>query len=224
MNTNSETIQDKLALLRQSYRDQLPTKIDEIKEAARPPATDGAAEIRRYLETLGGLAHKLAGSGATFGFPDISVAARALEQGCEEALSLQASSRQTVTESTTPLIESLQKSIADILADTGAQTLDLKVAVTTEDAGKVLLIVSDDDEEVKRLSGELENSGFDVRHANLGVDLEGTINQLQPSGIVIEISTDGQASSGLSEIHQFRQRELFDGPLIITSDSGDIHV
>lgn len=224
MNTNSETIQDKLALLRQSYRDQLPTKIDEIKEAARPPATDGAAEIRRYLETLGGLAHKLAGSGATFGFPDISVAARSLEQGCEEALNLHASSRQAVTEATTPLIESLQKSIADILADTGAQTLDLEVAVTAEDAGKVLLIVSDDGEEVKRLSGELENSGIVVRHANLGVDLKSTINQLQPSGIVIEIPTDGQASSGLSEIHQFRQRELFDGPLIITSDSGDIHV
>ena len=224
MNTNSETIQDKLALLRQSYRDQLPTKIDEIKEAARPPATDGAAEIRRYLETLGGLAHKLAGSGATFGFPDISVAARSLEQGCEEALNLHASSRQAVTEATTPLIESLQKSIADILADTGAQTLDLEVAVTAEDAGKVLLIVSDDGEEVKRLSGELENSGIVVRHANLGVDLKSTINQLQPSGIVIEIPTDGQASSGLSEIHQFRQRELFDGPLIVMSDSGDIHV
>ncbi len=224
MNTNSETIQDKLALLRQSYRDQLPTKIDEIKEAARPPATDGAAEIRRYLETLGGLAHKLAGSGATFGFPDISVAARSLEQGCEEALNLHASSRQAVTEATTPLIESLQKSIADILADTGAQTLDLEVAVTAEDAGKVLLIVSDDGEEVKRLSGELENSGIVVRHANLGVDLKSTINQLQPSGIVIEIPTDGQASSELSEIHQFPQRELFDGPLIVMSDSGDIHV
>jgi len=224
MNTNSKTIQDKLALLRQSYRDQLPTKIDEINKAARPPAIDNAAEIRRYLETLGGLAHKLAGSGATFGFPDISVAARSLEQGCEETLNLPVSSLQVVTEATAPLIESLQRSIADILADTGAQTLDLDVAVTAEVAGRVLLIVSDDDEEVKRLSGEFENSGFVVRHANLGVDLESTIDQLQPSGIVFDISADGQASSGLSEIHQFRQRELFDGPLIVMSGSGDIHV
>jgi len=224
MNTDSETIHDKLALLRQSYRDQLPTKIDEINEAARPPAIDDAAEIRRYLETLGGMAHKLAGSGATFGFPDISVAARCLEQGCEEALNLQASSLQAVTAATAPLVQSLQKSIADIFADTGAQAPDLGRTVTAEVAGRVLLIVSDDDEEVERLSGDLENSGFVVRHANLGVDLESTINQLQPSGIVIEISAAGQASAELSEVLHIRQRELFDGPLIVMSDSGDIHM
>jgi len=225
MNTNSNTLQEKLALLKQSYRDQLPVKMVEINEAARPPASDSEADIRHYLETLEGLSHKLAGSGATFGFPDISVSARSLEHGCAEALNLQSSSARMVTAVTDPLIETLQKAIDDILADAGEQKKQLVDTGFEESiAENILLIISEDAREVTRLKGELENSGFVVRHASPGDDLKGIVNDLRPAAVVVEALPDGDENSGLSLIEKLRQEKVCDGPLIVMSDIGDIHV
>ncbi|NQU56191.1 MAG: diguanylate cyclase [Rhodospirillales bacterium] len=224
MNSESDTIQDKLALLRLSYRDQLPAKMTEITDVVCPDASSDAAEIRHYLETLEGMAHKLAGSGATFGFPDISVAARFLEHGCEAALNLKDSSVQVVTAATAPLVESLQKAVEDILAEAGAPTPDVETVVPAVIIEKILLIVSDDTEEVGRLSAELENSGFAVHHTVPSVDLQSTVNELKPSAIVVEALIDGEEFSGLSVINTLRQRETFEGPLVVISDRGDIQV
>jgi diguanylate cyclase (GGDEF)-like protein len=220
----NNTLQDKLALLRQSYRDQLPAKIHEISEAACPPESGDEAETRQYLERLEGLAHKLAGSGATFGFPDISLTARSLEHGCGNSLNLQSLSIQVAVDTVAPLVEALQKAIDDILVDAVAKTKGVETGAASDISKKSLLIISDDEEEVERLNGELENSGFAVHHINHGVDLESTINNFQPSAIVIDISAGGEKYSNFSVIKQLRQREVFEGPLIVVSGSGDIHV
>lgn len=224
MNTNSDTLQDKLALLRKSYRDQLPAKINEINEAANPPATDGEAERRAYLETLEGLAHKLAGSGATFGFPDISDVARSLEHGCEEIQNRQGLSLQDVIAATAPLIEALQGVVEDILTAEAAQKSGNEVTTPLEASQKILLILSDDGEEVARLGGEIENSGFRVQHVKFGDDLEGAVEKTRPSAIVVDALSNGEAVAGLSLIDQLRKKQNFDGPLIVISEGGGIKV
>jgi diguanylate cyclase (GGDEF)-like protein len=224
MNTNSDSLQDKLELLRQSYLKQLPAKMVEINVAANPPATDGAAERRLYLETLERLAHKLVGSGATFGFPDISVAARSLEHGCVETQNRQGLSMQDVCAATSPLIEALQGVVDGIMAEATTQKLDAEIAAPADVTQKVLLIISDDVEEVTRLSGELENSGFDVRYAKSDIDLQRAVNEMQPSAIVAEALSDGEGKAGHLLIDQLGQKETFTGPHVVISDSGDIHV
>ena len=218
----NDALQDKLALLRQSYRDQLPAKINEVIEAARPPAAGDEAGTRHYLETLEGLAHKLAGSGATFGFPDISVTARLLENGCEETLNLQELSLQVAADAVEPLVKALQKVVDDILVDAVAQDAETEPVEHTSE--RVLLLISDDDEEVERLSGGIENSGFAIHHVKHGVDMESTINKFEPSAIVMDISAEGEKFSNLLVIDQLRQREILEAPLIVISGAGDIHV
>jgi HPt (histidine-containing phosphotransfer) domain-containing protein len=64
----------RLQALRQKYVRQLPVKIADIKtnqQTLRLDRGNGAALENLYL-----LAHGLAGSGATFGFPEISAAAQ----------------------------------------------------------------------------------------------------------------------------------------------------
>src|SRR6185436_13525703 len=68
--------------LRVWYRDRLPARIAAL-EAAR---TALEARDPEALESLRRIAHMLHGSGATYGFPEISEAARRLENAPEDGL------------------------------------------------------------------------------------------------------------------------------------------
>src|SRR5687768_6762552 len=68
--------------LRAWYRNRLPTRIGALEaalEGIRVQNADAVATVRR-------IAHQLRGSGATYGFPEISQTARAVEEGEEKAL------------------------------------------------------------------------------------------------------------------------------------------
>jgi len=68
--------------LRTWYRNRLPARIAAL-ESAR------GGLVRRDFESISSvrrIAHQLRGSGATYGFPDISAAARTLEEAPEESL------------------------------------------------------------------------------------------------------------------------------------------
>ena len=175
MSNNSSNIQDKLALLKQAYRDQLPVKIEEINKNSVLVDGMGEAEVRRYLETLEGLAHKLAGSGATFGFPDISISARSLEQVCVVSLDEGGFRASAVREAVTPYISSLRLVVDDVMS---GQEQDKATQETFASKGvphKLLLIISNDEDEAARLERDIESSGFAVEHVHDDVDLEAVI-------------------------------------------------
>ena len=82
-----------LAELRASFRPRLTARVEEIVaawEAMRPaagqelasldPSDPGAIDLRRHLHRL---AHSLAGTAGTFGFPQVGDAARTLERRLE---------------------------------------------------------------------------------------------------------------------------------------------
>lgn len=71
----SKKVQERLAALSSDFRRELPVRYREIQERME----DGADWNGSKLTELRLLAHKLAGSGATFGFPSISSTARELE-------------------------------------------------------------------------------------------------------------------------------------------------
>lgn len=221
MNQVSDDIQDKLALLKQSYRDQLPAKIDEIKVAAVLPGAGDVSDIRLYLETLGRLAHKLAGSGATFGFPDISSTARNLEHACDSALNDQSLSFSGAEEATSSFLVSLMGAVEEALVD---GTLDAGIdefPEPEENAEKILLFISNNKEDAGRLTEEVENSGFAVSHLKHGIELECAINDRNPSAIVFDVSNGENDEAELLKIDQIRKQGAFDGPLVVMSDSGD---
>ncbi len=71
------SIEDKLALLKQRYTSTFPTKLAELEEAK---ALLDNGDRQGGLEKLRHHAHKLAGSGASYGFLDLSAQARKLER------------------------------------------------------------------------------------------------------------------------------------------------
>lgn len=70
-------LEEQLALLRSRYLAKIPDKQAQLKELWRAYTED---TTQPHLEALRGAAHKLKGSGATYGFDDISTHAAALEK------------------------------------------------------------------------------------------------------------------------------------------------
>jgi HPt (histidine-containing phosphotransfer) domain-containing protein len=64
--------------LREYFAGRLPDRLAEIEEACR--AAQDADWTGQPLRTFHRLAHSLAGSGTTFGFPEVSETARNLER------------------------------------------------------------------------------------------------------------------------------------------------
>ena len=84
MTDSQESIDERLRALKQAYRDGLPGKIGEIDALAASIRHDpGSEKGREGLDALYHLVHKLAGSGGTFGLPEISDAAQLVEDACE---------------------------------------------------------------------------------------------------------------------------------------------
>ena len=85
---SSPDLERQLVELRRGYAERLPARAETLAAAAADlsqrwdPAA--ATELKRQL-------HNLAGSGASYGFPDISHAARVAEDACAAALDAGAS-------------------------------------------------------------------------------------------------------------------------------------
>lgn len=67
--------QAQLRALQETFARELPGKLDDLEAA-----WTAAEPLALRLESVKRQAHGLAGSGGTFGFPELSLAARALER------------------------------------------------------------------------------------------------------------------------------------------------
>ncbi len=76
--TDSQDVQVKLQLLRESYARQLPAKLQQIELIWQGVSATEAWDEAGYREFYR-LVHSMTGSGKTFGYPELSVVARELE-------------------------------------------------------------------------------------------------------------------------------------------------
>lgn len=79
----SPDLEQQLAALRRSYAERLPARAAALSATADALAARWDAEAARTLQRD---LHNLAGSGASYGFPEVSRAARAAEDACSAAL------------------------------------------------------------------------------------------------------------------------------------------
>ena len=78
-------LDDRMAALMKSFADDLPARIKALDDSFSLAAVDGNDQLAA-LQSLQTIAHKLAGSAGTFGFPEVSDAVRAMEMVCMEAV------------------------------------------------------------------------------------------------------------------------------------------
>jgi PAS domain S-box-containing protein len=89
--TGNDALKDGLARLKAEFAERLPGRLAEIESANNAFASASGDARVAALKNLAGLAHSLAGSAGTFGYPDLGSAARALSDRSEKILESPAS-------------------------------------------------------------------------------------------------------------------------------------
>lgn len=86
MNKSSAAdLEDRMAALVTSFANALPARVKALEDSFTLVAACGDGQLEA-LQSLQAVAHKLAGSAGTFGFPEISGEARSMEVICMEAI------------------------------------------------------------------------------------------------------------------------------------------
>jgi len=103
--SDPESFENKLAALKQAYLDSLPAMFEEMDQVvACIEKSLFSPDCLEDMETLHQLAHKLVGSGATFGIPALSEVAEEIE-----------ATAKAVVEAETPLSADQWQTVKDML-------------------------------------------------------------------------------------------------------------
>jgi len=225
---NAQNLIETLERLRVNYTGSLPMKIVEVEAAA---ATFGkiacTARDEAALIEIRGLAHKLAGSGATFGFAAMGEAARSLEHLADEALELG-----------TPLCKDRRAALIDTVTELralAARGADTAIGMPSQTAGEValqstvidadergtIILVEDDDTLALQLRTELENFGFSVTTLRKPCELKAAMTTSKCTAIVMDVVFGGDDEVGPDTIRQLREEGAHPPPVIFLSGRTD---
>lgn len=202
------TPESKLRALRAAYTQKLHGTLDELCAlGARVRAEPAPADRIDALENLRNLAHKLAGSAGTYGFADLSDAARTLERFSEPLIHngatptperqaeldrhLSAVDRCGRTIAAKPDARTTSQQAGDV-PGTGVAPLPargnssaLQAGLAGEPAGAVLLI-GDDPDHARRLESGLGAFGFELRVMDGRAGIGDTLERLQPAAVLLD--------------------------------------
>lgn len=194
------TSTDPFAPLVARYRQRLPRRLAEIEQLLRGvEGGDSAA-----LEQLRVVAHRLAGSGGTYGFPAISTAGHALE----ESLSADVPARAR------DLLDALEAA-AWPAAGCQAAVAPGPSPLRSSSRGRILL-AEDDPDTVGAIRHRLEAAGFEVVHCADGAAAVRAFEQGGVSLCVLDIRLVG-ALDGLEVLARIRAHSATTPVVMVTA-------
>ena len=150
--------------LKNWYRDRLPTRIaalEEAREGVTKRTSDAIDAVRR-------IGHSLRGSGATYGFPEITEAARALEEAEEGAI-----------------LERLE-ALVQTLRTVHAAGRTLRTSI---------LIVEDDEDQARFIAEAIASPDRDLFEARTAAEAQAILEEKEVSLILLDLilpDTDGR--------------------------------
>ncbi len=185
-----------LAALREQYAKRMETVLDDLSLSVAGQSIDIAPAL---LANAHANLHKLAGSGGTFGFPELSRRAHALEITAKIWLDAGGIPELPCWEAWLAELSALRETLVVapvsgvIIADTDL-ALRPKQAAESEQARRTRVVLVDDDAQMgAELSRGLSQFGYEVSHYLLFADAEAAILADPPDVLVIDILLQGQS-------------------------------
>ncbi|MDZ7803278.1 diguanylate cyclase [Thiohalophilus sp.] len=209
MNSNVSDIQARLERLHQDYARQLPDKVGVIDRLwqqllAAPDATTCQELIR--------LCHTLAGSGASYGFVQVTEHCRQIEQALQsldDHADIPDALSQQINRHLNQLRE-LSRQAPDNRMDPDAKTAD-------PSADRLIYILDEADHYAHELAGEIRNYGYTIELFDEPRLLQQQLQQQLPAAIVLTCSL---AEADPAELSRFASLAQQASTLLIT-DNGD---
>jgi len=210
-------IEQKLQEMRERFGQGLAQRMADLDEAwSRACAGDGSAQ-----HTLHRLAHSLAGSGATFGYHEISDAARGLERAVEavEGVNNIAASG---------AITARMAEMRSVVSRIGERRPAEKSSPLPDDGQRRddelrPVYISDDDEDLaKIMAAQIGHFGYDVRvFTDLG-ELAAAVQSERPTAILADVMFPEGKLAGIEAIAEIQARLDVPVPVYFFSARDDI--
>ncbi|VAW78809.1 diguanylate cyclase/phosphodiesterase (GGDEF & EAL domains) with PAS/PAC sensor(s) [hydrothermal vent metagenome] len=222
MATKADDIQAQLRVLKETYTEQLPVKFEEIEHYRTRILTDDNYS-EEDVKTLHRLIHSLAGSGATFGFFDLSQQARAIEQVINAWLPM---NKLTIENDSTTVSDMLTALYNLALVESTEETsVPTAVVMTQEPEPEVLIYLLEDDAVLAKQTA-IQLSGFDykVETFSYGGEIKAAIMKKEPSLIIADVTLPEGHAAGIDIICDIHEEINSKIPVIFTSIRDDFSV
>ncbi|UAW98445.1 diguanylate cyclase [Halopseudomonas nanhaiensis] len=198
---------------RQKLKEQLPVLLERALQLAADSEPD-----RHALQPIRDQLHKLAGSAGTFGFAEVGVQARELEQFADRCL------RDGFT-------EQCCQHLADGIASLGRLPLDGTIEeavdshlVADDCRNRCIQVLEANADLSARMAQTLESFGYRVeRHAD-AASLESALRARRPDALIIDVSPSGPGHPLLDTITALQGTWAQPMPLIAVSDVDQFEV
>ncbi len=222
--SSAPTVSEKLAQLRASYAESLPRKIIEVEAVAEALSTRlSPGNSDRSLADLRSRTHKLAGSGATFGFPVVSDVARELELIADGALNSGDVLSCDVTSKISALVLDLRAALThgidtpsnSAVPSEAADGMRRRLLEVSE--ARPIVLVEDDVELAEQLKTELENFGFSVTNLHDPSCLKKVLNQSDVAAVIMDVVFEGDDQVATDTVQQLRSEGVLPQPVLFLS-------
>lgn len=211
-----------LQLLQDEFARQLPGKVEQLETSWNGILAGNLA----LLPELHRLVHSLSGSGATFGFSDLSRASISLEQVLqalpETVTELGEASRAQISE----LLQNIRDCVWQRPDNTGmAGALGMKGGTSRKkpqtEASRLIYLIEDDALLAEHLATQISHFGYTVRSFSSTNKARKHIRQNVPAAIIADIAFPGGEKAGIESMQILRNEGFALPPLIFISTHKD---
>ncbi|MDD9892789.1 MAG: diguanylate cyclase [Gammaproteobacteria bacterium] len=217
----SEKASQRITQLRQRYYELLPAKKEALEsaweQAKESPTSEELALVFK------GLVHKLAGSGVSYGLPQLGVAAAALDallQGLWQSGTYDADA--SVYQSLQPAWLRLRESLGQSIQIVGVDLVALDAEKVPSDA-PVIMVVDDDEAVLSTLSLQLEALGFVVKTYLTPEDAAQEVATVRPSAMLVDLMFPQLGSAGYDFVREARLKLDYHVPVFFISSLTDFN-
>ncbi len=208
---DKQGIDSRLEVLRKNYAKQLPEKISRLEELF------AKLEDIEKLKELHSAAHKLTGSGATFGFDSLSRTARELEVFLKTLLEKNEAPSDEVISSIRNLLDAVTQSSLHL---NKVSHVTKKITASAPD-NRLIFVVDDDADIAAVIALQLANFGYEARTFDDVKKIPAAFEESTPAAVLMDIMYPDDKLSGMRIMEMTQKLCEKPVPVIFMSDRDD---
>jgi len=218
----NSSVSQKMDSLRNVYKAHLgvyKTELENIWLAIRKDP--------RQLENLISIAHRLSGSGKAYGFTELSLLAKELEEASNTAVNLsQPELRAALAEPLHALLTVLDRDSLTNTNNTLHPTSGVDNSLIDTSEAVNLLLIDDDRDFSAQISEILLHRGYTIHYQEDINQLEEAVAKYEPLALIVDMDFYGHRFAGANQVSLWRQKDGAPLPVIFISgfDSFDVRL
>jgi diguanylate cyclase (GGDEF)-like protein len=218
--SQSAEVKDKLRRVRESFRDDLPRRIEALDAAWRRlrdegPGGEAAAESYRQ-------AHGLAGAAGTFDFPLISALARALEQRFDPLMNSSDQPGAGELGSIDAMVARLAELCAEAAGPVGSEAGGIAAKQEPVEGSRLVVFLADDPVQAEELALQIGHFGYQSRVVADAALLKSALADTHTEAVVVDLECFQRRSGVAEALRGVRDAGSSAVPIVFISSRGDM--